>query len=75
MDQIDVTLTPNGHGAQPYFSRDFLRDSACPLSQGDECTARLVPNIGILLTPGHDTDEYRVQPTSSGSTGGESNGL
>lgn len=54
MDETEVTLTPNGYGAQPYLSRDLLEDSRCPLEQGQTVTARVIENVGILLeTPDH----------------------
>lgn len=60
MKETTVTLVANGRGGQTYFGGEFLNDSACPLRQGQECTARAIPGVGILLTPVHDTHDYQI---------------
>lgn len=48
-EQTTVSLTPNGYGSTIYLGRDLLQDTQCPLSRGDDATARIIPNVGVLV--------------------------
>lgn len=58
--QQELSLAPNGRGAQAYLSRDVLEDSACPLDQGQSVRAIVYRDIGILLVPAVETREFEV---------------
>lgn len=58
-DQSEVSLRPNGDGAQVYFNGRLLGDSQCPLQQDQEVTALVVAELGILLTH-RDPDALRL---------------
>lgn len=60
-DEQQLTLAPNGHGAQAYLSRDLLGDTACPLGQGQPCRAEVYPGVGILIVPANDSREFTIQ--------------
>lgn len=61
----EITLSPNGFGAQPYLSRDLLDDSRCPLTRGEACGAHVIDGVGILLAEADSDAEYDIEMEES----------
>jgi len=69
-----VNLVPNGNGVQLYLGGDFLSDSHCPLSQGQEAVAIAVDGVGVLLcrdrSTARDSREHLLAPLEPGDSDG-----
>lgn len=64
---LEVTrpVTPNGNGVNLYLPPEFVQHLGFPLEPGDETTAVIVPDEGVVLFPGPDPDlpsEIDVRP-------------
>lgn len=71
-DSRDISLVPNGRGAQAYFGHDLLGDSACPLDRGQTVTAHIIRGVGILLADPDETlvrDDHRSEARRLRKTG------
>ena len=47
----EVTLHPNGNGAQLYLPTEIVRDSAFPLERGADCYVQTIPQEAVILAP------------------------
>lgn len=52
-DELEETrpLTPNRNGANLFLGPRFLGQYVCPLNPGDDCIARIIPHVGVVVLP------------------------
>lgn len=69
VQEKEVTLRPNGNGAQIFFGPQLIEDSSCSFDNGDEIVAVAVEdNDVMILKSASDPNDYSVVPDPEQAT-------